>query len=146
MPIIVDLTGTPGTGLDLCAIWINVASELADARGFTKVGGPLSANTKARAEVRQNANRRRLIRQGSVTGLDDLAETMQVPLVHLDRGDVGWLRDRTGQLLCFRDHVGTKFYGTYLETPREVQPQFRDWIDVRLSVDQVTHSEHIPVT
>lgn len=143
MPIIVDLTGTPGTGLDLCAVWINVASNLADVRSFTKVGGPLSTGTTARGEVRQLANRRRLIRQGSVTGDADLAETLQVSLVHLNREQVAWLRDRTGVLMCFRDHVGSKFYGTYLETPREVQPQFRDWIDVRLSVDQVTHTEAV---
>lgn len=141
MPIIVDLAGTTGTGLDLFAVWMNVAAEPADVRAFTKVGGSLSLNTKARAEVRQLANRRRLIRQGSVTGEDDLAESVQVEVVHVDRADADWLRDRVGRLLCFRDHVGTKFYGIYLEAPREVQPQFRDWINVRLSVDQVTYSE-----
>lgn len=143
MPIVVDLPGPPGTGLDLCAIWVNDASDLSDARSFQKVGGPLSLNTKARGEVRQLANRRRLIRQGSVSGDDDLAETLQVALVHLDRPAALWLRDRTGTLLCFRDHVGSKFYGTYLETPREVQPHDRDWIEVRLSVDQITHTEAV---
>ncbi|CAI9417392.1 hypothetical protein [Nocardioides sp. T2.26MG-1] len=143
MPIIVDLAAEPGTGLDLTAIWLNTATDLSDVRSFRKVGGPLSANTKARVDIRQLANRVRLIRQGSVTGAVDLAESQSVPLVHLDRDDVAWLRARTGVLMCFRDHVGTKFYGAWSETPREVQPQFRDWIDVKLSVDQVTHPEAV---
>ena len=143
MPIVVDLTGPPGTGLDLTAVWLNTASDLADARSFVKVGGPLAATTRARGEIRQLANRRRLIRQGSVTGLDDLTESMDVTLVHLSRDDVTWLRNRTGDLMCFRDHVGTKFYGTYLETPREVAPQYRDWINVKLSIEQLTHSEAV---
>jgi hypothetical protein len=142
MPVIVDLTAPPGTGLELCAIWLNTASDLADVRSFTKVGGSLSASSKARAEVRQLANRRRLIRQGS-GGVLDLAEGLQLPLVHLDRDDAMWLRARTGVLMCVRDHVGTKFYGTWVETPREVQPQFRDWINVQLSFDQVTHTEAV---
>lgn len=143
MPIIVDLTGTPGTGLELCAVWLNLASEPADAQSYSKVGGPLSASTTARGEIRQLANRRRLVRQGSVTGEDDLAESMQITLVHLDREQVAWLRSKTGQLLCFRDHVGSKFYGAYMESPREVQPQFRDWTDVKLSINQVTYSEAV---
>lgn len=145
MPIIVDLTGTPGTGLDLCAVWLNPQAQPADAHAFSKVGGPLSVTTRARVEVRQLANRRRLIRQGSVTSNTavDLAETLQVQLVHLDREQVDWLRAHTGLLMCVRDHVGSKFYGVYTETPREVQPQFRDWMAVTLSLDQVTHSEAV---
>lgn len=142
MPIIVDLTGPPGTGLDLSAIWLNTATDLSDVRSFTKVGGPLSANTKARAEVRQLANRTRLIALGSA-GVVDRVESEQVSLVHLDRDDAAWLKARTGVLMCIRDHVGTKFYGTWVEAPRQVQPQFRDWIDVSLSIDQVTHSEAV---
>lgn len=140
MPIIVDLTGPPGTGLDLSAVWLNTASDLSDIRSFVKVGGPLSVSTKARIEIRQLANRRRIIRQGDGTSID-LVESMKVPLVHLDRDDVAWLRARTGVLMCIRDHVGTKFYGAWEETPREVQPQFRDWMDVTLSIGHVTHSE-----
>lgn len=142
MPIIVDLTGPPGTGLDLSAIWLNTASDLSDVRSFTKVGGPLSANTKARAEVRQLSNRRRLIQMSGDGGVD-LVESLQVSLVHLDRDNVAWLKARTGVLMCLRDHVGSKFYGTWVEAPREVQPHERDWMSVSLSFEQVTHSEAV---
>lgn len=143
MAIIVDLTDTPGTGLDLCAVWLNDAANLADVHAFQYVGDSLSASTMARVEVRQLANRRRLIRRGSV-GVADLAETMQVTLIQCDRDEVAWLKSKTGVLLCVRDHVGTKFYGTFVEAPREVAttgPDSRDRMDVRLSLDEVTHSE-----
>lgn len=140
MPIIVDLTGPPGTGLDLSAIWLNTASDLSDVRAFTKVGGPLSANTKARVDIRQLANRTRLIQLGAA-GVVDRVESETLPLVHLTREDVAWLKARTGVLMCLRDHVGTKFYGAWLEAPREIQTHERDWINVSLTIDQVTHSE-----
>lgn len=146
MPIIVDLPTTPGTGLDLCAVWLNDAADLADMQGFEYVGDSLSANTTARVEVRQLANRRRLIRQGSVTGAADSSESMQVTFVRCDRDQVAWLRSKVGGLLCIRDHVGTKFYGTFAEAPREVAtngPDYRDRIDVKLAIDEVTYSEAI---
>ena len=143
MPIIVDLPRGPGTGLDLTAVWLNTAADPADARAFVKVGGPLSATTRARVEVRQLANRRRLIRRGSAGAAVDLAESLLVTLVHLDREKAAWLRARTGVLMCVRDHVGTKFFGVYSESPREVQPHERDWIEVKLSIDQITHSEAV---
>lgn len=141
MAIIVDLSGVPGTGLDLSAVWFNTASGLADVRAFAYIGDSLSSSTAARAEVRQLATRRRLIRQGDASGAIDLIESMQVTLVRCDQEEVAWLRARTGVLMCVRDHVGTKFYGTWLESPREVQSTYRDRIDVKLSIDQVTHSE-----
>lgn len=140
MPIIVDLTGPPGTGLDLSAIWLNTATDPSDVRSFNSIGEGLSASTKARGEVRQLANRRRLIVQGSGGALD-LSESMQVTLVRCDREEVAWLKARTGVLMCVRDHVGTKFYGTWLEAPRQVDSRYRDRIDVSLTIDQVTHSE-----
>lgn len=143
MPIIVDLPPPVGTGLDLCAVWVNDAAEPADVRAFAYVGESLSVSTQARVEVRQLANRRRLIRQGSVTSVVDLAESMRVTFVQCDREQVAWLRSKAGVLLCVRDHVGTKFYGVYVEAPRTVQAAYRDRIDVQLSVDQVTHSEAV---
>lgn len=140
MAIIVDLVPPVGTGLDLSAVWLNTASDLSDMRAFAYIGDGLSSSTKARGEVRQLANRRRLIVQGSGGALD-LAESMQVTLVRCDRDDVAWLKARTGVLMCVRDHVGTKFYGSWLEAPRQVDSQYRDRIDVSLTIDQVTHSE-----
>jgi len=45
--------------------------------------------------------------------------------------------------MCIRDHVGTKFFGAWLEAPREIQTAYRDRIDVQISFDQVTHSEAV---
>lgn len=143
MPIIVDLSGPPATGLDLSSIWLNTASDLSDVRAFSYIGDSLSANTSARVEVRQLANRRRLIRQGGTATAVDLAESVQVTLVRCDREEVAWLRLRTGVLMCVRDHVGSKFFGVWREAPREVQSADRDRIDVRLSIEQVTHSEAV---
>lgn len=143
MAIIVDLTGPPGTGLELSAIWLNTAADLSDVRAFEYSGDSLSANTSARADVRQLANRRRLIRQGDVDGAVDLAESMQVTLVRCNQEQAAWVRARTGVLMCIRDHIGSKFFGTWLETPREVKSAYRDRIDVKLSIDQVTHSEAV---
>lgn len=141
MPILVDLPTPVGTGLDLCAIWLNDATQLEDARAFATAGDSLSASTQARVEVRQLANRRRLVRRGSVSGAVDLAESLQMTLEWCDREQVAWLRSKTGVLLCVRDHVGTKFYGVYTESPREVPTAYRDRVNVRLAFDQVTHSE-----
>lgn len=143
MAILVDLSGPPGTGLDLSSIWLNTAADLSDVRAFSYIGDPLSANTAARGGVRQLANRRRLIRQGDVDGAVDLAESMQVTLVRCNQEQAAWVRARTGVLMCIRDHIGSKFFGTWLEAPREVQSAYRDRIDIRLSIDQVTHSEAV---
>ncbi len=142
MPIIVDLATTPGTGLDLSAVWFNTATDLADVRSFEYTGEALSANTQARVEVRQLANRRRLIQQGA-GGRVGRVESLSITLVRCDRDQVAWLRDRTGVLMCVRDHVGTKFYGTWVEAPREIATAYRDRIDVKITIDQVTHSEAV---
>lgn len=142
MPIIVDLPVDLGAGLDLSAIWLNDAADPVDCRAFAQAGDSFSVSTTARVEVRQLANRRRLIRRGSVSGAD-LAESLSVTLVQCDRAQVAWLRSKTGVLLCVRDTVGTKFYGVYVEAPREVAAAYRDRIDVKLSLDQVTNSEAV---
>lgn len=143
MAIIVDPAATLGTGLDLCAVWLNDAANPADVQAFEYVGDTLSATTSARVEVRQLANRRRLIRRGNV-GAADRAESMQVTLIRCDRQQVAWLKSKTGVLVCVRDHVGTKFYGVFIEAPREVATvgkDYRDRADVRLTLDEVSHSE-----
>lgn len=143
MPILVDLTGPIGTGVDLQAIWLNTATDLSDVRSFAYIGDSLSATTAARVEVRQLANRRRLIRQGGTTGAVDLAESMQLTLVRCDREETAWLRARTGVLMCVRDHVGTKFFGVWSQMPRQVDAGYQDRINVSLSIEQVDHSEAV---
>lgn len=139
MPIIVDPDYASGTELDLVSIFFNAASNLADLRAFRYAGDSLAENTTARGEVRQLANRRRLITRGS----DVPAESFSLTLPHCTREDVAWLRAHVSQLLCVRDHVGTKFYGAYLEVPRQVSTTFRDWTSVQLSLDEVTYSEAV---
>lgn len=143
MPIVVDLTGAPGTGLELSAIWLNTASDLTDVQSFEYTGDSLSANSRARAEIRQLASRRRLIRQGGTGGTADLAESMAITLVRCDQQQAAWVRAHTGVLMCVRDHIGSKFYGAWLEAPREIATAYRDRIDVKISIDQITHTEAV---
>lgn len=140
MPIIVDPILTPGAGVDLCAVFLNTAGNPSDFRAFEHVGDALNPTTTVRAEVRQLANRRRLIRRGTITG-DIAAESYVITLPRCTSADVVWLRAHVGILLCVRDHKGSKFYGAYLDVPREIQTGFPDRTGVKITVDEVTYSE-----
>lgn len=138
MPIVVG-PGAAGSTLDLTAIWLNVADDLDDCMAFVRAGDSLSASTTARVEVRQLMNRRRMVRTGS----GGPAESESLTFEQCDRDQLAWLRDRVGVLLCYRDHVGTKWFGVYKDLPREVQTAYRDRIDVKVSLDEVTYSEAV---
>ncbi|WP_435744894.1 hypothetical protein [Nocardioides sp. SYSU DS0663] len=127
-----------GAGLYLCAIWLNVAVDPDDVCVFTKVGDGLSLTTDPRVEIRQLANRRRLIRRG-VNAYESYALTL--PGCTPEQG--AWLRRNVGELLCIRDHVGTKFYGAYLTLPRELATWTRERVDVKLVVEQADFSEEV---
>lgn len=142
MPILIDGDGSDGDHLDLCAVWFNTAADLLDAMSFTKAGDSISVNTTARAEARQLIGRVRLV----TTGIGDQVQTTEswtATLYHCSREQVAWLRAHTGRLMCVRDHVGTKFYGFYRDLPREVKNVGLDWIDVKIDIAQVTHSEAV---
>lgn len=139
MPIIVDLAAEPGSSLDLCAIWFNLAANPADLCAFRYVGDGPTLTTDPRAEIRQLAGRRRLIRRGTAA-----YDSHALTLTGCRPDQVAWLRDHVAQLMCIRDHVGTKFYGTYLSLPREFATWTRKRADVKLVFDQVTYSEAIP--
>lgn len=138
MPVIVG-PGDPGTTVDLTSVWFNVADDLSDSQAFHRPVEGISANTTALVDVRQLIGRRRLVKTGS----GDPVESWSVSLPRCTRAQVAWLTARVGVLMCVRDHVGTKFYGIYRDTPREVSSQYRDWISVKLTIDDVTHSEAV---
>lgn len=143
MPIIAG-PGDPGSTLDLCAIFINVAADPADFMSFRYAGRGFSVDTAAVAEIRQLVNRRRLITRGAgQPGAPMVAESQQITLSKCDREQVAWLKGHAGTLVCLRDHVGGKFYGAYLALPRNVETRTRDRIEVTLNVEQVTHSEAV---
>ncbi|MDN4173913.1 hypothetical protein QWY28_13210 [Nocardioides sp. SOB77] len=140
MPIIVDLAPVPadGAGLELCAVWLNSAADPADACAFRFVGDAIPRRTAGRAEIRQLMNRRRIIRRGTRT-----YDTFTLDLVSVTTEQAQWLRDHVEQLLCIRDHVGSKAYVTYLELPLEFRTGRRDRSDVKLTLDEITHTEAV---
>lgn len=138
MPIIAG-PGDPGSIVDLCAVFLNTASDPTDVRSFEYVGDALSLNTVVLGEVRQNLGRLRLVRRD--TG--DPAESVPLTLPRCTSDDVAWLKERIGVLTCFRDHKGSKFFGVYWSLPRDIQVGFADRIEVKLTVEQVTHSEAV---
>jgi hypothetical protein len=139
MPILVDIPASPGSSVDLCAIFINAAVDLADFVAVEYAGETIAPSTRADVEVRKLANRTRLIRRG--TGAVATLESLQVTFERCTAEQVAWLRDHVGELVCIRDHVGGKFFGVYTDVPREVATAYRDRFKVTLSFDQVTYSE-----
>lgn len=139
MPIVVgDGLGTPGGTLDLIAIWFNLASNPADLCSFRKADEKIGITTDTRTEVRQLANRRRIVRRGTKA-----YDTFSLSLTHCEPQQIEWLRDHAGQLVCVRDHVGSKVYVVYAQLPREVLTRVRDWADVKLTLDEITHTEAV---
>lgn len=141
MPILVDIPAAPGSSVDLCAIFINSAVELADMVAVEYAGETIAPSTRADVEVRRLANRVRLIRKG--TGAVATLESLQVTFERCTAEQVEWLRGHVGELVCVRDHVGGKFFGVYSEVPREVATAYRDRFSVSLSFNQVTYSEAV---
>lgn len=139
MPIVIgDGVGTPGGTLDLCAVWFNLASDPADLCAFRKADEKIGITIDTRTEVRQLANRRRIVRRGQST-----YTAISLTLPHCEPQQIEWLRDHAGQLVCVRDHVGTKAYVVYAQLSREVLTRVRDWADVKLSLDEITHTEQV---
>ncbi|GEP38894.1 hypothetical protein NPS01_25570 [Nocardioides psychrotolerans] len=139
MPIVIgDGVGEPGGTLAFCAIWFNLAANPADLCSFRKADEKIGITIDTRTEVRQLANRRRIVRRGvaAYTSID-------LSLPHCEPAQIEWLRDHAGQLVCVRDHVGTKVYVVYAQLPREVLTRVRDWADVKLSLDEITHTEAV---
>lgn len=138
MPIIVDdpaLSSSSAT-LQLCAIWMNDATEPADLCNFRYAEDSFGLTVTPRAEVRQLANRRRVVRRGTRT-----YTAIGLSLISCTPTQIQWLVDHVGEIICVRDHVGTKVYGTYLELPREVLTRVRDKANVKLTIEQITFSE-----
>jgi hypothetical protein len=137
MPIIIDApTGDPDSTLWLCQIWFNAASNLADAASFTYASEAIGITSTPRAEVRQLVNRRRVVRRGT-----RVYDTINLTLQGVTPAQLQWLRDHVGTIVCVRDHVGSKVYGVYRELPRDVETRVRTRAEVKLTFDEITHTE-----
>lgn len=125
--------------VELDSIWINVADDPSDAIAFHRPVDALSRNTVVPVEVRElTGGRRRTVRSG--TGV---STPYAVTFPRCSREQVAWLVAHAGEVVCVRDHVGTKIFGIYKEVPEEISVQFRDWIGVRLSIESTTHDESV---
>lgn len=141
MAIIVEIPPTPGSSLDLSAIYVNAAAEPADFIAVEYAGEKIAPTTRADVEARLLAGRVRLIRKG--TGAVAALESLSVTFERCTAEQVEWLRDHVGTLVCVRDHVGGKFFAVYTEVPREVATAYRDRFMVSLTFDEITHSESV---
>lgn len=138
MPILVDATPTQaGTGLDLCDLWLNVASNLADCQAFTYVSG-MAPSTGVRVEVRELAGgRRRAVRRAG------RGRAYTWNLTRVTRPQVHWLEDHAGVLMCIRDDRGRKWYGLY-DTAGFDEPNWtKDRASISLTLVEVTHTEAV---
>lgn len=120
----------------LSTLWVNDAADLSVA-----VALPLAALTwkpSKSGEVRTyGQGRRRLVtRVGSVRSAD-------ISLEYVDRSTVDRLEGWAGRLLCFRDPMGRKFYGAYLEPSIEELDDGSGHANVTFTVYEVTHSEEV---
>ena len=139
MPIIVSEPLDVGDGLDLCAIWFNAAADLSDMEAFRRLGGDsLSATPFVRAEVRQLVGRRRVVTAGEET-----YQQFSLTLETVTADQLTWLYNHLGQILCLRDPYGSKLYVVYTEAPREVPTGWPERTSVKLTLEQVTHSEAV---
>lgn len=138
MPIIVDEPLAPGTGVELCAVWLNDAADPSDLCAFEYAGDAISFTVDGRAEVRQLINRRRVIRRGSRA-----QQSLSFSLPEVTPAQAAWLRAHVGQILCVRDHVGTKVHAVYLDLPLEVETDFRSRRSAKISLEQVSFSEAV---
>lgn len=122
--------------VSLETLWVNNAADLSDSAAL-----PLSALTwkpTRQGDVRTYAGgRRRLVtRVGSARSAD-------IALEYVDRDLVNRLDAWTGALLCFRDPMGRKFYGVFLDPSFEEQDDGSDHANVSFTVYEVTHSEEV---
>lgn len=142
MPIVIATPLPTGTGLDLCSIWMNAAADLGDMMAFQYAGDSIALSGSIDGEVRKLATRRRVIRSaGAKVYLNP-----SLTLLRCSATQRQWLRDHLGQVLCVRDHVGTKVYAVYFQAPFEVSTFPREdtyFTDVNLSMEQVDHSEAV---
>lgn len=131
----------PVTGVTLTEVWLNSAANPADSLSFEYAGDAIKSTTGERVDVRQLANRRRLIRRGARSYV---SVSLTLPWCTADQ--VAWLFAHVGELVCLRDHVGSKVYGVFEAVPREASTTPIGGVylsEVSLSFDEIDFSEAI---
>lgn len=136
MPIVVATPLPIGTGLDLCAIWLNDANDLADVCSFRYAGDSISITSSLEANIEQLVGRRIL------TGSDTkVYEDFDMTLRKCDVTQVRWLQDHVGRLVCIRDPYGSKVYVVYRRAPRDIPAGLRYLTSVKVTLEPIDHSE-----
>lgn len=147
MAIVLSTPLPVGTGLDLKAIWFNAASDLADVMAFQYAGDSYDIAPTSQAEGRVLANRIRLTRTGTKS-----YAPISLSLERISPVQLLWLDDHKGQLMCFRDPIGTKLYGFYKLVALSVSTLPTDehgnadldgdlYAVAKVSFEQIDHSE-----
>lgn len=138
MPTDVATPLPTGVGLELCAIWLNDVEDLTDMCAFRYAGDSVTITSTVRVEVRQLANRRRLIRRSS-----KVYDSFSLTLRSCTADQVQWLRDHVGRLLVYRDPYGSKAFVVFTDSPREVGTDHYSMqkSHVKVTFDQIDYSE-----
>lgn len=124
--------------LDPCAILFNTAADLTDYMAFDMAPQIQASQSKdARISTLANGRERLLVRAGS-------RQAAGLRFEFCTREQVEWIEAHEAVLLCYRDHLGRKFYGMFIspQIDEDVWPG-TDRANISLSFREVTHSEAV---
>lgn len=68
-------------------------------------------------------------------------ETAKITLAIITGAQQKWLSDHLGVVVCFRDGIGTKFYGLFTDPTFSPYWGFDGWVGPAATIQQVTVSE-----
>ena len=137
MPIVYDAT-TSATVVFLNDVWLNAATDPTDATSFNMVGDAIKVESSVQVTAQQMAGGRvRLVTKPGKTWSTGLT------FYHCTPEQTAWLDAHQGQIVCFRDHQGTKFFGFYSQVPVSESTSYRDQGDVELSITSCTFSQAV---
>jgi len=119
------------------AVWINLASNLADVQTFQNTT-MLKVTTEQDGSVRRLANGR----LRAVLGASQ-PRTWELQFELCSRTQIAWLQDRVGQLVCVRDDRGRKVYGTYFSVPVTENVMRAEYGDATITLTETTHDEGV---
>lgn len=133
MPIVVELTGNPGSTLDLDRLWLNDAAQPEDLMSFRT--HRFTPAVQQPGEVRRLAGGR--LRLVARTGA---ARSETVEIRRPTAEQFAWLEDHLGRAVVIRDPAGGKFTGVYLDLSWD-RPV--EGADLTINLMQVTHTEAV---
>lgn len=119
----------------LAEVRLNHGANMADSMAFQNVTEFKVATTQS-GEVRALANGRlRAVKRSA------RPSGAQFKFELCNRTQIDWLRDKVGELVCFRDDRGRKIWGIYWAAPVTENITRVEYGDVEIEFHEVSHSE-----